>query len=116
MAKLLLDENVSPIIGDALRAAGHDVSMVASVSPGAPDEDVVALAVAEGRVLVTEDNDFGELAFQQGAYPTGLVRIAMPRSLPAQKAARLVDVLAGADAQGAVLVMELTRIRRRDLP
>ena len=86
--------------------------------PGAPDEDVVALAVAEGRVLVTEDKDFGELAFQQGLRPPGLVRLALPRQLPAQKAARIVEALEsdGAQAQGAVLTVEPGRVRRRPLP
>jgi hypothetical protein len=116
--RLLLDENVSPIVGDALRAAGHDVLMAASVCAGAPDEDVVALAVAEGRVLVTEDKDFGALAFQQGVRPAGLIRLALPRQLPGQKAARLAAVLGsdGGRIQGAVLTVEPGRVRRRRLP
>jgi predicted nuclease of predicted toxin-antitoxin system len=116
--RLLLDENVSPVIGDALRAAGHDVSMAASTCPGAPDAALVALAVAEGRVLVTEDNDFGALAFQQGLRPIALVRIALPRQQPAQKAARLVQVLQDevADVQGTILTVEPGRVRGRALP
>lgn len=116
--RFFLDENVSPIIGDALRAAGHDVSMAASVCPGAPDEDVVALAVAEARVLVTEDKDFGALAFQHGLLPAGLIRLALPRQLPAQKAARIAEVLKrdGAQIPGAVLTVEPGRVRRSPLP
>jgi predicted nuclease of predicted toxin-antitoxin system len=116
--RLLLDENVSPIVGDALRAAGHDVSMASDVCPGAPDEDVVALAVAAGRVLVTEDKDFGQLAFQRGLRPVGLIRLALPRQVPAQKATRLVAVLgtAGVDVDGAVLTVEPGRARRSALP
>jgi predicted nuclease of predicted toxin-antitoxin system len=72
--RVLLDENISPIIGDALRVAGYDVVMAAAVCRGAPDDEVVALAVAEARVLITEDKDFGELAFQQGLHPAGVVR------------------------------------------
>lgn len=116
--RLLLDENVSPIVGDALRAAGHDVRMAASTCAGAPDDAVVALAVAEGRVLVTEDKDFGELAFQQGLRPAGLIRLALPRQLPAQKAAALAKVLEseGEQVQGVVLTVEPGRTRRRPLP
>jgi predicted nuclease of predicted toxin-antitoxin system len=86
--------------------------------PGAADEDVVALAVAEGRVLITEDKDFGELAFRQGLCPAGLIRLALPRQLPAQKAARIVAALKsdGDHVQGAVLTVEPGRVRRRPLP
>ncbi len=115
--RLLLDENVSPIVGDALKAAGHDIRMVASVCPGASDEDVVRLAQAEGRVLVTEDNDFGELAFQQGLHSPGLIRLALHGHLPAQKAARLVQAIEkGIDADGVAIVVEPARIRRRRMP
>ena len=62
--RLLIDENVSPIVGQALRAAGHDVIAAADLCPGAPDDEVVALATTEGRILVSEDKDFGNLAFQ----------------------------------------------------
>ncbi len=115
--QLLLDENVSPIIGDALRTAGHDVLMAAAVCPGAPDDEVVALAVADGRVLITEDKDFGDLAFRQGLHPAGLIRLALPRELPADKAARLVEVLeaAGEQVQGAILVVEPARVRSRPI-
>ena len=58
--RLLLDENLPPLVGDALKAAGHDVLTASAACPGAPDEDVIALAVAEGRVLVTQDKDFGQ--------------------------------------------------------
>jgi hypothetical protein len=91
--------------------------MASDVCAGAPDEDVVALAVAEDRVLVTEDKDFGELAFQRGLHPVGLIRLALPRQLPAQKAARAVAALAGGvDARGVVLTVERGRLRRRPLP
>jgi predicted nuclease of predicted toxin-antitoxin system len=92
--------------------------MAASVCPGAPDEAVVALALAEGRVLVTEDKDFGELAFQQGLRPPSLIRLALPRQLPGQKAARIVKALEseGERVQGTVLTVEPGRVRRRSLP
>jgi predicted nuclease of predicted toxin-antitoxin system len=114
--RLLLDENLPPLVGDALKAAGHDVLMASSACPGAPDEDVIALAVAEGRVLVTQDKDFGQLAFQRGQRPRGLVRVALPRQRPAEKAATLVQALANEDADGVVLTVGPARVRRSALP
>jgi predicted nuclease of predicted toxin-antitoxin system len=113
---LLIDENVSPVVGDALRAAGYDVSAAAIACPGARDEVVISLAIAEGRTIISEDKDFGALAFRAGLRPPGLVRIALPGYLPAEKAVRVVDALRGKDATGVILVIESTRVRRRRLP
>ena len=44
-----------------MRAAGYDVPRSADTNPAAPDELVLALAFAQSRVLLTEDNDFGDL-------------------------------------------------------
>jgi len=76
--KLLIDENVSPVIGQFRRAAGHDVIAATNACPGAPDDDVVTLAIAEGRILVGEDKDIGDLAFRQGLRPPGLVLVRLP--------------------------------------
>jgi predicted nuclease of predicted toxin-antitoxin system len=114
--RLLIDENVSPLVGDALRAAGYDVSAAAVVCPGARDEGVVSLAIAEWRTIVSEDKDFGDLAFRAGLRPPGLVRIALPGYLPAEKAVRVVDALKGRNIAGVILVVEPTRVRRRRLP
>jgi predicted nuclease of predicted toxin-antitoxin system len=113
--RLLIDENISPVIGDALRAAGHDVRAAAVVCPGAPDEDLVALAIAEVRIVVSEDKDFGNLAFQHNLCPPGLVQVRLPGYLPAEKASRLVEVLEREAADDCILVVEPAQVRRRKL-
>jgi predicted nuclease of predicted toxin-antitoxin system len=77
---------------------------------------VVSLAIAEWRTIVSEDKDFGDLAFRAGLRPPGLVRIALPGYLPAEKAVRVVDALKGRNIAGVILVVEPTRVRRRRLP
>jgi hypothetical protein len=112
--RFLLDENVSPIIGKALSAQGHDVLLASSACRGSPDEDVVALAVAEDRVLISEDKDFGELAFRDRIRAPGLVRLVLPASEPEAKAKRLIAVLAGTpEPRGGALVVEPNRTRFR---
>lgn len=116
--RLLTDENLSPVIAAALEAAGHDVLTVIDATPAAHDEDVVKLAIVEGRVLVTEDKDFGELAFRDGHQLPGVIRLVLPGYRPAEKADRLREVLAGeGDAIiGRAVVIEPNRIRSRALP
>ena len=41
----------------------------------AADEALLALAWREGRVLITEDNDFGALVFLRGLPHAGIVRL-----------------------------------------
>jgi predicted nuclease of predicted toxin-antitoxin system len=64
--RLLLDEQLSPKrIGAILQAHGHDVHALAGAEGpiGLSDADVLALAAAEKRILVTCDGpDFAALA------------------------------------------------------
>lgn len=76
--RFFADENISPIVVGALRAAGHDALSATIVMPGAPDEDVMERAFAEARILVTEDKDFGELAFKHRRRSVGVIRLVLP--------------------------------------
>ena len=112
--RFLLDENVSPIIGSQLASLGHDVLLASAACRAAPDEDVVALAVAQQRILISEDKDFGQLAFRDGLRPPGLVRIVLPRFIPEAKSQRLCEAIAAAaNLIGGVLVVEPNRTRYR---
>lgn len=115
--RFLIDENISPVIGDALRAIGHDVTAATMICLGQSDRAVVAIAKAEDRVVISEDKDFGELAFRDGLFPVGLVRLVLPGMTPQEKAARLLDVLAAEAARvtGSLLVVEAARVRVRAL-
>jgi predicted nuclease of predicted toxin-antitoxin system len=60
--RILLDENLSPILRDLLVNAGHDVVHVRDLElVSAPDEVVMDRAAAENRVLISADTDFGTL-------------------------------------------------------
>jgi hypothetical protein len=51
----LADECVAAPLVASLRAAGHDVLYVAEVAAGFSDADVIALALHEKRLLLTEE-------------------------------------------------------------
>jgi hypothetical protein len=65
VSRFLANENVPAEAVELARHHGLDVAWVREVNPGADDETVLASSVAEGRVLVTFDKDFGEMAFRQ---------------------------------------------------
>ena len=59
--------------------AGFDVESIREIMPGADDDDVLARSIAEQRVLVTFDKDFGDMAFRQGRSATYGVILMRPR-------------------------------------
>ena len=64
--RFLADENVSRLVAERLQAANFDVMAIGATNPGASDNDVLATASRQGRILITEDRDFGELVVGNG--------------------------------------------------
>ncbi len=112
--KLLLDTCVwSGVLTDLL-AAEHDVVWTGdwAVDPG--DEEILATAYSEDRVLVTLDKDFGELAIVRGTPHCGILRLV--NLIAKQQSIVCLQVLAryGEElASGAIVTAELGRIRIR---
>lgn len=63
--RLLADENFPLPTVEALRQAGHDVFWVRTDAPGTGDAALLHLAEVEGRVLLTLDKDFWQIALQR---------------------------------------------------
>jgi len=79
--RFLADESCDFAVVRAMRAAGHDVRVVAEVCRGAPDDQVVEFALRESRVLLTEDKDFGQLVFASARESPGVIFIRFPASV-----------------------------------
>jgi predicted nuclease of predicted toxin-antitoxin system len=73
-----------------LRQQGHNVMESRERSPDPGDRKLLEWAVAEARVLVTMDKDFGELIFSERAGHCGLVRLP---DVPAEKRIALMERL-----------------------
>jgi predicted nuclease of predicted toxin-antitoxin system len=63
--RLLADENFPSPTVEALRQAGNDVIWVRTDAPGTGDTALLDLAEADGRVLLTLDKDFWQIAIQR---------------------------------------------------
>lgn len=95
MAKFLANENVPGEVVDAVRQAGHDLGWVTESSPGADDDSVLAMSIAEQRVLVTFDKDFGHMAFRQGkAAACGVILFRLRMRSPGYISQFMATVLA----------------------
>ncbi len=101
-----------------LRLAGHDVLAVKETLRGAGDETVLSRAQIDGRIVVTQDKDFGELAFRH-ALPasSGIVLFRLDGTSADEDVARMLEVLSSAiDWAGHFSVVNEERVRMRPLP
>jgi predicted nuclease of predicted toxin-antitoxin system len=119
VSRLLADENIPQPVVKALRAAGHDIHAIREEAPGASDEEVLAAARAESRILLTLDLDMGHLVFERGlGVPPGVILIRdVPASL-ADAVQIIVSLLERPDMtfDGNFTVVTRERIRQRPLP
>jgi predicted nuclease of predicted toxin-antitoxin system len=116
--RILANENFPGPVVHALRQRGEDVAWVKEDQPGAADDDVLARAQAERRLLVTLDKDFGELACRFGLpADCGVILFRLNGASPEEDNARALAALASRlDWAGHLAVVQDDRIRLRPLP
>jgi predicted nuclease of predicted toxin-antitoxin system len=112
--RLLLDTCVCSGVAAELQAAGHDVEWSGNWPQDPGDEEILAYALREARVLVTLDKDFGGLAVVQGLRHCGILRVV--DFSVRQHGTVCVQAIArhGSDlAAGAIVTAEPGRLRVR---
>lgn len=118
MTTFLVDEGCDAIIVRTLRKLGHDVVFVAEVSPGKTDPEILAWGLAERRVIVTEDRDFGELVFRDRLVTSGVVLVRIGDE-DREKKVTQIEILVNnhlADLPNAMTTVMVEHIRIRPLP
>jgi predicted nuclease of predicted toxin-antitoxin system len=101
-------------VRDDLLAAGYDVVWTGDWSEDPGDEEILATAYREGRILITNDKDFGELAIVRGTPHSGILRLVnlltkKQSTICLQVLARYGDEL----ASGAIVTADLGKVRIR---
>jgi predicted nuclease of predicted toxin-antitoxin system len=70
---------------------GHEVVYVSDIDPEMRDEDILEWAVMEQRIIMTTDNDFEQMIWQQRKRHCGVLRLEnLPREA---RKLLLIDVL-----------------------
>ncbi len=107
-------------VADQLSADGHDAIHLGQQGLGRlTDEEIFAKAMAEGRIIVTADLDFGAILARTGSTTVSVIvlRIANPRADRVVPLVRCVLADVAADlTRGAVVLVEEMRFRVRHLP
>ena len=112
--KLLADENIPLASVRSLRELGHDVVSISELSPGISDEEVLRLAHAEDRVIITFDRDFGELVFRRRLpAPAGILYLRFFPQRPPEVTAFISRLIGeGIDLRGRFTTADRRRIRQ----
>jgi predicted nuclease of predicted toxin-antitoxin system len=114
--RFLLDESADYPLAAYLRGLGHDVTAIAHDYPAAlADRQVLQLAQAENRILVTNDRDFGELVVRQRLPHAGLILFRLGEESIATKVRWLAYVLANHQNELQHLIVvtdQKVRVRR----
>jgi predicted nuclease of predicted toxin-antitoxin system len=115
--RFLLDVHIANAIARALESEGHDVLRAALHHADSTDAALLALAVRDERIIITEDSDFSDLiyAFAMSAPPAIIYIRCEPEVQPAM-AGRVLDTLASNRLNGHIAVIRASSTRYRPLP
>lgn len=118
--KFLIDMPVTPDAAPHLRAAGHDAIHAIDLGLArSSDNELLAVARREGRIVITADLDYPRLIALQQADRPGVILFRGGAYSDREMLALLDRVLARAstlDLDHSIVVVDRTRIRRRALP
>lgn len=111
--RFLVDESGDARVADHLRTLGFDATTVAGdYRPGLRDDEVLALAHSEGRILITDDRHFGDLVVRHGHLHVGVILLRLDTTTLPVRLARIDYVLEHyADRLDRFLVVTRDRVR-----
>lgn len=112
--KLLLDSCISRKASLELATAGHDVIWAGDWERDPGDSEIMAQAHREGRILITIDKDFGELAIVKRLKHAGIIRlVGFSSRQQATACLRVLKLYGDEVSSGAILTVDVERIRIR---
>jgi predicted nuclease of predicted toxin-antitoxin system len=114
--RLLGDASSDARLASHLTTLGHDATRVGRDYPGdLPDHEILAIAVRERRIIITDDRDFGELVFRLRLPHAGVIYLRLDTTVLALRVIRLDAALEMCgDAFNRFLVVGPDDIRVRD--
>ena len=90
--KFLVDVGVGKHVEEWLEKNGYDVKPVRIFNPAARDEEILLIAVAESRMVITMDKDFGELIYNSGTQHAGVLILRL-EDAKGKKKAEIVEII-----------------------
>ncbi|MEM1306118.1 MAG: DUF5615 family PIN-like protein [Pseudomonadota bacterium] len=117
--RFYVDESIARLVVDDLRQAGFDTKYARDLHKGAADEEAARDSVAQDRILITLDLDFGDLSVRQKAELKGVIilRSAYFARSPAEISKALGDAIEelGERLMGQITIIRPGQTRQRPL-
>jgi predicted nuclease of predicted toxin-antitoxin system len=113
--KLLVDACSGQKVASGLRHAGHDVVFAGDWDKDPGDDEILALAQAEQRVVITRDKDFGTMAVRDKLPHCGIVRLVeLPPGRELELCSTVLARYATDLARGVLITVDAHRVRVRE--
>lgn len=118
--RFLADMGVSSSLCEELRRRGHDAIHLREIGLQClPDDEILNLALKQGRVILTFDLDFGDLLAAGGHSLPSVVIFRLQDQTPGSTTPKLISLLQERGHEltdGAIVIIEERRYRFRRLP
>ncbi|MHB2037191.1 MAG: DUF5615 family PIN-like protein [Nitrososphaerales archaeon] len=111
-----MDESTGRRFNELLKLAGFDSLFAGDILQGLSDELILAKADREGRILITDDKDFGELIFRLNRPSMGVVLLRTSTTDPKQRIRVILDVIKTLNLEHKFTTVTEDRIRTRRMP
>lgn len=113
--KILLDSCVWGPATQTLQKLGHDVIWAGSWKKDPGDDEIMARAHREGRILITLDKDFGELAVVYRRPHSGIIRlVGISATQQAQTCHQVIKRYGALLKSGGLVTVDTLRVRLRE--
>ena len=110
---MVVDAGVGTSVERLLRELGHPTVAVRDVDPHLPDVEVLALARQHTAIVLTMDQDFGDLVFKERLPHHGVLLLRLDEATGPERAAvvRLILEHHAAELPGRFAVFQHGRLR-----
>ena len=115
--KYLANENIPKTSANILKESGWDIEHIGETNMGITDEEVMEIAIAENRIIITFDSDYGELVYKYGYKPPGIIYLRIQKFTPEYPANLLLKLITeeNLEIDGLFTVIDENQIRQRKL-
>lgn len=115
--KFLIDVCAGAGVERLLLQDGHDILFVRERNPRMEDEDILAWAHLEKRIIVSIDKDFGRLIFVELKPHDGIIRLPnVNRETRIKLIRQIITTHADDLEKGAIITATRSKIRIRKIP
>lgn len=91
--KFLVDVGVGRQVEKWLKEKGYNIESIRDKDPKMDDEEILGIAVSEGRMVITMDKDFGELVYNSKLLHKGVLLLRVEEANADEKIKIIKEIL-----------------------